>query len=73
MNARCGVTTNQYVKLGFLYLVYNWLTVACITYSDNPENTVFIITLHFVLVAAQIGFSVIAAFKSIAELYEEMK
>jgi hypothetical protein len=67
------MTTNQYINLGFIYLAYHWITAACIVYSDNPENTAVIVALHFVLVAAQIGFSVIGLFKSIAELYEEMK
>jgi hypothetical protein len=53
------MTTNQYIKLGFIYLAYHWITAACIVYSDRPENIVFIVALHFVLVAAQIGFSVI--------------
>ena len=67
------MTANQYVKLGFLYLAYNWLTVACIGISDNPTKTSIIVAMYYVLLAAQVGFTLIGLFKSIAELYEEMK
>jgi len=67
------MTTNQYIKLGFIYLAYHWITAACLGYSDNPENTAIIVALYFVLLAAQIGFTVIGLFKSIAELYDEIK
>ncbi len=67
------MTTNQYVKLGFLYLAYCWVTDVCVEHSSNETNTSIILALYFLLLGAQVGFSVIAIYEHIAELYEIMK
>ena len=66
------MTTNQYVKLGFLYLAYCWVTAVCIEHSSNETNTAIIVALYFVLTVVQIGLAFIALFKSFAELFDEI-